>query len=774
MPRRPALYPRQKWEWAKDLPVSDAPWEDLLRLPDIRFLTDNQVSLWTSPDSIGLEKVWFYPVPRAPHLEVERFDSGRIAQSSVHVLRGPRGALMAGGKPVTWDTQNLQWSPAEITRTFVSPEVTLQETVTIVEDAIVVWLRPVDGTSELPLSAAWSSSVERTLSGSWRMHDGARVCMHDDGIAHGWVWFGSEVTNWQGKAASGKFGWEASIPPQGGVLVLLLGYDQAAVERRLEAMIAQCSNRPTADIAELFLTKARDAWQWYMKRMVPGLKGAEEWVRRLYYYQTALHKINLYDIPYEPFVYPYTCPWKTGAVWQWSWNTPMNSIAERWLNDPAWAESGIESLRENGGALNIGASLHRLRKPRQFRDVNEYLPALQDAIGGVKNLPATARQFDWAFIMPHTTPLGVHGIWEVFRRTGDEDYLRRQLPEMVAYEARLTSHDADGDGLVEYEGMVDEYDYSLRWRTAVNGYKKGTESLIRFDRPLELIDINAQLCLLREDIIEAAGIVGDRNLAKRIRQRLNKTARAINDLMWDETRGWYGDLDAVTHELTGVCSVAAFSALMSGVAPADRAERMVRLLQDPAAFGTPYPVPSVAADTPDLDPGHITYGGDVLITSGVWLTVVALVRCGFLDEARRIIWKALRMLGENAPTSSYSYNSMTGAPNMDPHTFCSQSAITLDLFVRFVVGFVPRYDDIIECWPFALPTEWERLEFGPMTWRGDVDVTVVWDSKSGYTVRAGRSEFTAREPRHLWLALDQRDRLVELPDPSVSGMPVMT
>ncbi|HQI75812.1 MAG TPA: hypothetical protein PK384_04800, partial [Candidatus Latescibacteria bacterium] len=100
--------------------------------------------------------------------------------------------------------------------------------------------------------------------------------------------------------------------------------------------------------------------------------------------------------------------------------------------------------------------------------------------------------------------------------------------------------------------------------------------------------------------------------------------------------------------------------------------------------------------------------------------------------------------------------------------------ITLDLFVRFVVGFVPRYDDIIECWPFALPTEWEHLEFGPMTWRGDVDVTVVWDSKSGYTVRAGRSEFTAREPRHLWLALDQRDRLVELPDPSVSGMPVMT
>jgi hypothetical protein len=773
MPRRPALYPRQKWEWATDLPTASSPWADLLKLTDIRFLTDNQVSLWVSPEGVGLEKVWFYPVPRAPHLDVERYDSGKIAQSSMHVLHGPRATISANGEQVALEHGEVSWSPYQIVRKFIAAGVTLVETTTIADDTILIWLRPESPATESNLTVSWSSSVDRAQSGSWRTHDRAHVCMHDDGIANGWVWLGSELLAWEGHPSAGCLQWHAPLPQEGVVLVLLLGYDQAAVERRLVAMIAQCAEKPASYVAERFIAKARESWDWFMQRVVPGLSGGDEWIRRLYFYQMALHKINLYDIPYEPFVFPYTCPWKTGAVWQWSWNTPMNGIAERWLNDPAWSESGIELMRENGGALNIGASLHRLRKPRQFRDVNEFLPALQDAIGGVKDLPATARQFDWAFIMPHTTPLGLHGIWEVFRRTGDEEFLKRQLPDMVAYEAKLSSHDPDGDGLVDYQGMVDEFDYSLRWRTAINGYKKGNESLIMFDKPLEMIDINAQLCLLREDIIEAAGIVGDKNLAKRIRQRLNKTARAINELMWDEERSCYIDIDSVTHASTGVRSVAAYSMLLAGIAPPERAEKLVQLLHDPQSFGSPYPLPSVTMDTPDIDPSHITYGGDILITSGVWITVAGLIRYGYTDEARDMVWKTLRMMGENGPTSSYSYNSVTGAPNMDPHMFCSQSAIMLDLFIRCVVGFVPRHDDILECWPFALPTEWEHLEFGPLAWRGDVDVTIIWDRETGYTVQVGASKFVVGEPRHVWLALDQQDELVELPDPRVSGVPVM-
>lgn len=771
MPRRPALYPRPRWQWATDLPDTPSDWADHITLPDCRFLSDNQVSLWAEPKGIGAEKITFYPVPRAPHLDSDRFDTERIMRESLHVINGPHAEIIHDGKTVSFDAPEVEWLPSGIRRRFSSDGIAIHETITTSEEMVLFWLRP-----ELPgmdVCIRWTAGVDRTMNASWRTHGSAHVCLHDDGVANGWVWLGSKPTRWVTDRSPGSLTFEAPVDDDGVLLVLMLGYDQAAVERRLESMISQTASTTVAALAEDMIGHVHEHWDTYFRQMVPHFEGGPQWFQRLYHYLMASHKINLYDIPYEPFVRPYTCPWKTGAVWQWSWNTPMNSVAERWLNDMAWAEAGIELIRENGGALNIGASLHRLRKPRYFRDVNEYYPAVTNATKGEISIPATARQFDWAFTMPYTTPLSVHGIWEVFRRTGDERWLKEHLADMVEYERTLSSHDRDGDGLVNYVGMVDEFDYSIRWRDAVSGYEKGRESLTKFDRPMELVDINAQLCLIRDDIASAAKLFGDEKLAERMQRRRRKTADAINKHMWNEEAGIYMDIDSESHQQTGVVSVAAFSTLIAGIVPEDRAERMIALLDDPEVFGSPYPIPSVAMNTPDIDPSHITYGGDVLLTSGIWTTVQGLARYGKTSRVREIVWKALEMVGENGPTSSYSYNSVTGEPNMERHMFCSQSAILLDLIVQYVVGLIPRQDDIIEIWPIALPTDWDHIEFGPFVWRGDVDITLTWDKGQGYTVRAGNSVFNTPEPRHMWLALDLQDNIIELANPEVYGEPVM-
>jgi hypothetical protein len=47
------------------------------------------------------------------------------------------------------------------------------------------------------------------------------------------------------------------------------------------------------------------------------------------------------------------------SKWQWSWNTPMNSVTEKWLNDKSLAAGGIELLCDNGGALNVGENGYR-------------------------------------------------------------------------------------------------------------------------------------------------------------------------------------------------------------------------------------------------------------------------------------------------------------------------------------------------------------------------------------------------------------------------------
>ena len=761
MPRRPALYPRPRWQWAEDMPHRRTDWAEILSLEGVNFLTENQVGLWVSPEHTGVDKVWFYPVPRAPHLDGDRYDVDRIARESIHALCGPKIEVFRHGAPISWDAEPVStWQPFAVRRTFQAGDFKLSETVTVLEDMIAVWFHP-EGDCD-GLHVRCDASTDRTKAASWRAYDETQVCLHEDGVANGWVWLGSPVEQWRTSKTKHCMNFEASLPATGALVVLMLGYDQAAVERRLESMLAKTRGRTPLDVEEMFLEKARSSWETYFSRMVPALQGCPEWVRRLYYYQMATHRINLFDIPYEPFASPYTCPWKTSAVWQWSWNTGMNAVAERWLNDPSWAESGTDLVKKNGGALNIGASLHRLRKPREFRDVYDYLPAMRRAMEGNLSLPATARQFDWAFVMPYTTPLGIHGIWEIFQRTGDMEYLEDHLNEMLDHEETLSSHDPDGDGLVNYSGMVDEYDYSLRWKTSVKDFGKGNRSLLEFERPLELIDINAQLCLLREDLIKAARILSRPGLERRLIARLEKTKAGINDILWDEERGCYGDVDAQTHESTGVYSVAAYSALMAGIATPEQAQRMVDLLDDPEAFGSEYPVPSVMMNTEDLDPSLITYGGDVLITSGVWTTVLGLVRYGYTDKAREVLWKVLDMVGGDGPTSSYSYNSVTGQPNQDRHQFCSQSAILSDLFLRYVIGFIPRADDVIECWPFALPEDWDHFEFGPFVWRGEVDVTISWDRDSGYAVQAGESSFTTPKPRRLFLGLDENDQLAEL------------
>jgi len=173
MPRRPALYPRPRWQWAEDLPDAETDWASLLLLNDVSFLTENQVSLWTSPEHPGVGRVRFYPVPRAPHLDSDRFDMNRIASESVHVLAGPSYEVFRHGELIALDVVEAMWLPSHIRRTLESPDIQITETISIYEDTVVIQVTPVGETAGL--SIRWQASTERTRAASWRSYDHTQV-----------------------------------------------------------------------------------------------------------------------------------------------------------------------------------------------------------------------------------------------------------------------------------------------------------------------------------------------------------------------------------------------------------------------------------------------------------------------------------------------------------------------------------------------------------------------------------------------------------------------
>jgi hypothetical protein len=483
---------------------------------------------------------------------------------------------------------------------------------------------------------------------------------------------------------------------------------------------------------EAFIRRAARTWNDYFKDVVPRLTCSHRRLERLYYYQAYVTRCNLYDIPYEPFTQPYTCPWKTGAVWQWSWNTPLDSVAERWLNDKRLGAGGILWAAANGGALNMGTYLHPLERQTALRDHHEALLAMADNQQALR----PDYRLEACSTLPHTTPNGLLGAWELYLVARDPEQLRAFLPLMVEAEALFSARELPCGLHTTY--FVDEFDYSLRWRPFTRDFGKGdAQNMFRMTTPVVAIDYNCYLFALRNCILQAAAILGDATPpeldAQEMAARNSRLREAINHWLWDEEDGFYYDAHPETLSRSGVRCIGAYSALYAGIASQRQAERLVEHLQDPGQFGTPYPCPSISMDTPGVDPAVITYGGDSLVTSGIWFTVVGLARYGFRQLAAQYVARTIDMLSAGGPTSSYSYHSATGAPNMPRHQLTAQSCIVTDLICRYVVGFEPaaqgfRLDPLARS---ALGIR--RLAFGPFRY-GRQTVTVEYDATAGMKV----------------------------------------
>jgi hypothetical protein len=172
-----------------------------------------------------------------------------------------------------------------------------------------------------------------------------------------------------------------------------------------------------------------------------------------------------------------------------------------------------------------------------------------------------------------------------------------------------------------------------------------------------------------------------RHIAKSIKEELppeldEAMARSEKafDQLWDDLSQQYYSRDFVTHKWLRESSIATLLPLYAGTITQERAERLVKLIENPHQFGTKVPLPSVPRTSAYFDPVRYWQGPTWINTN--WLIIDGLRRYGFDDHAdvlTEMTLELVRLHGFNE-----YFNPLDGTP-LGADNFSWSAALTIDL-----------------------------------------------------------------------------------------------
>ncbi len=172
-----------------------------------------------------------------------------------------------------------------------------------------------------------------------------------------------------------------------------------------------------------------------------------------------------------------------------------------------------------------------------------------------------------------------------------------------------------------------------------------------------------------------------RKISKTLREQIpsdldkamRKTGEELEKL-WDPYSNQYYSRDFITHNLIKEPSIAALMPLYAGSISKERAEILVRMLENENQFGPAYPVPSVPVSSPWFNPRHYWQGPAWVNTN--WLIIDGLKRYGFSEHADALTETTLEMVAKSGFPEYF--DPITGE-RLGAHDFAWTAALTIDL-----------------------------------------------------------------------------------------------
>lgn len=222
----------------------------------------------------------------------------------------------------------------------------------------------------------------------------------------------------------------------------------------------------------------------------------------------------------------------------------------------------------------------------------------------------------------------------------------------------------------------------------------------------EALDLNCYLLNEERALAAMAAELGRPDKAEQWSADAEQRTAVMRRQLWHAEDGVYYGRDILGERWARVMDISLFFPMWAGLATAEQSARLVELLRDPQAFGTDYPVATLAVrHMPEHARGQHHWRGSnwVEIT---WLVILGLKQYGYYDEAARLAEINCRMVFDTLEKTGHFreyFNSLTGAPcDLTDYIWTSMpAAMILDVFfgVRPTAGGL----EVLPAWPAGWP-----------------------------------------------------------------------
>jgi neutral trehalase len=162
-------------------------------------------------------------------------------------------------------------------------------------------------------------------------------------------------------------------------------------------------------------------------------------------------------------------------------------------------------------------------------------------------------------------------------------------------------------------------------------------------------------------------------LPEKLEARMKQTEQSFEEL-WDDYSAQYYSRDFVTHRLLKNPSIATLLPLYAGSISKERAEQLLRLLENERSFGPAYPVPSVPINSFWFHP-KLYWQGPSWVNMN-WLIIDGLRRYGFKDHAAALTESTLEMVRKSG---CYEYFDPLTSEPAGAANFSWTAALAIDL-----------------------------------------------------------------------------------------------
>jgi glycogen debranching enzyme len=383
--------------------------------------------------------------------------------------------------------------------------------------------------------------------------------------------------------------------------------------------------------------------------------------------------------------YDFVCPSQTTYPFQWFWDSCFHSVVLSHI-DPKRGESELRSLLANQQPDGLVPHV-------TFWQRDVYEERLAD--------------YSIAYRTPHFSdcmqpPVLAEAIAAVASRGGGEAFLREVLPAARRYFDWLHDvRDPDDDGLVavlqadetgldespkfdEYLGATGDHrpEYDAAWQRVAGPYAEVGRDPARMFALDRFIDEDVMVNTIYAENQRVLGTllaqVGDSAGAADFAARALRTREALVAKCWDPNAGLFWDLAGLGERPLRTSTFTSLFPLVLPELPKPIADRLIDQLEDPGAYGTPWPIPTVSRQEPTFRAGAI--GEHLLWRGAAWINVNwylcrGLRRHGRPDLARDIEDKTATMI-ERGGFREY-YDTLTGE-GQGANDF-SWTALILDL-----------------------------------------------------------------------------------------------